>query len=183
VNVSANGVDSFQVGRLWDTVALTPFEDDVVDALRIIAPGVERISLIGDRPVERSVVVKMPGFGRPIPLRSMGDGMSRMLGIALSLVSARDGVLLVDEIENGIHYSVQSELWELVFRTARRLNVQVFASTHSWDCIEAFQAAAQADPYEEAALIRLEQSAEGVRTTIFSEHELAVAARRHIEVR
>lgn len=183
VNVPANGLDNGQVGRLWDTIALTNLEDDVVDALRIIAPSVERISLIGDRPHERSVVVKLPGFGRPIPLRSMGDGMSRMLGIALSLVSARDGVLLLDEIENGIHYSVQPELWRLVFRTAQRLNVQVFASTHSWDCISAFQSAAQDDPYEEATLVRLEQSADGVRSITFGERELAVVARKHIEVR
>ena len=70
------------------------------------------------------------------------------------LAHAKDGVLLVDEIENGIHYSVQPDLWRVVFEMATRLNVQVFATTHSYDCIKAFEEAAR-ESEEEGVLVRL----------------------------
>ena len=82
--------------------------------------------------------------------------MLRALGISLALVNVKDGILLIDEFENGLYYSVQPELWQFIFRVARRLNVQVFATTHSWDCIEAFQKAASTDKQAEGFLIRLE---------------------------
>lgn len=82
----------------------------------------------------------------PLPLYSLGDGMYRALGIALALANARNGILLIDEFENGLYYTVQPDIWQLIFQVARRLNIQVFATTHSWDCIEAFQQAMQKEP-------------------------------------
>lgn len=183
VHVPPNGVTRRVLGRLWDEVALTSVEDDVVDALRLVAPGVERLTLVGDRGAGRIPVVRVGGYSRPVSLGSMGDGMNRVLGIVLSLANARDGALVIDEFENGVHYTVLPDLWRLVFRTAQRLNVQVFASTHSWDCIQAFQLAAADDSHEEAALVRLEASARGVRSTVFGEDDLAVVTRQHVEVR
>ena len=46
----------------------------------------------------------------------MGEGMSRMFGIALALVNAKDGMLLIDEVDTGLHYSVLPDLWETHFR-------------------------------------------------------------------
>jgi len=79
-----------------------------------------------------------------------------LLGIAAALVNARNGFLLIDGFENGLYYAAQVDLWRLIFQAAHRLNVQVFATTHSWDCIEGFQKAAQEDNQEEGMLIRLE---------------------------
>lgn len=183
VSVPAGGIGSQALGRLWDTVTLTEYEDIALDALRIIAPSVRRLTFVGDRTDARRAVVRAEEFERPVLLGSMGDGMNRMLGIVLSLINARGGVLLVDEIENGVHYSVQQELWTLLFRTAKQLDVQVFASTHSWDCILAFQRAAAEDFHEEAALVRLEATRQGIRSILFGEHELAVVTRQHVEVR
>lgn len=91
------------------------------------------------------------GTGRPEPLGNLGEGMNRMLALAIGLVRSADGILLVDEIENGLHYSVQPDLWRMIFETAQELNVQVFATTHSYDCVQAFERVAQ----EEAkALVR-----------------------------
>ena len=126
---------------------------------------------------------RITGIDEPLPLRSLGDGMQRMLGIALALANAQDGILLVDEVENGIHYSVQPELWQLVFRLARRLNIQVFATTHSWDCIKGFQEAAQEDKQNEGLLIRLESKKDDIGVTLFDERKLAIATREEIEVR
>lgn len=183
---AANGLGRRQVGALWDSIALTDLEKDVLAAIRIIAPGVEGLNLVVD-PVsslqDRIPIVKVAGIDEPLPLRNLGDGTQRMLGIALALVNAKDGMLLVDEIENGLHYSVLPDLWRIIFQLARRLNVQVFATTHSWDCIEGFQQAAQEDKQAEGLLIRLDLKKAKIVPTLFDERELAIATREQIEVR
>ena len=160
---------------------------DVLTSLCIIAPGVEGYSFVGDPEsrigLGRVPIVRIKDIDEPLPLRSLGDGVQRILGIALALVNATDGILLIDEIENGIHYSVQPELWQLIFQLARRLNVQVFATTHSWDCIEGFQKAAQEDKQEDGMLIRLSLKKDEVVATLFDERKLGIATREQIEVR
>ncbi len=183
--IAANGLDRGRVGELWDGIALTSLEKDVLTSLSIIAPGVEGLNLVGDPESThgRVPIVKIRDIDEPLPLRSLGNGMQRMLGIALALANAKDGILLIDEIENGIHYSVQSELWQLIFQLARRLNVQVFATTHSWDCIEGFQKAAQEKKQEDGMLIRLSLRKDEVVATLFDERKLGIATREQIEVR
>jgi AAA15 family ATPase/GTPase len=185
VMVVANGLDVRTVEKFWDNIALTSLEDDVLNALRLIAPNVERVNLLAGRRgrMGRTPVVKLAGEKDPIPLRSLGEGMNRMFGIALALVSAKDGVLLIDEIESGLHFSVQPDIWRLVFEVAHRLNVQVFATTHSWDCLTAFQEAAKVDEQEEGVLIRLLERNGKITTVQFDEEELEVVAREGIEVR
>ena len=201
VFVSADGLNrdgerGIDLVDLWDGVALTPLENEVLNSLRIIAPGVEGLNFLGDTQsvrletrkdvvsyLRRIPTVRVVGIDEPIPLRSLGDGMQRMLGIILALVNAKDGMLLIDEIENGIHYSIQQELWQLIFQLAHRLNVQVFATTHSWDCIEGFQKAAQEDVQEEGMVIRLSLKGDEVIATLFDERKLAIATREQIEVR
>ncbi len=187
--IPAEGLLKHQQGIFWDNIALTDLEDQVIQSLRIIAPDIERFAFIsdGDRTTERTSerypVVILSDSPSRIPLRSLGEGMNRMLGIALALINARDGILLVDEIESGLHYSVQADMWRLVFETARRLNIQVFATTHSWDCIQGFQEAAQEDQQSDGFLIRLGRKQENIVATVYNEEELAIATREQIEVR
>ncbi|MGC8494843.1 MAG: AAA family ATPase [Syntrophobacteraceae bacterium] len=172
------------LGPLWDKIALSNLEKDVVDALRIIDPQISAVSMVGGEGPrrKRTAIVRTDGIPRPVPLRSFGDGLNRLFGIILSLVNAKDGLLLIDEFENGMHYTVQADAWRAVFRIARRLDIQVVATSHSWDTIEAFQKAASEDP-EEGVLIRLLRRGEDIVPTLFREDELAVATRDRIEVR
>jgi len=172
------------LGPLWDRIALSEREHDVVDALRIIDPEIVAVSMIGGEGPRRrrTAIVRADNIARPVPLRSYGDGLNRLFGIVLSLVNAKDGLLLVDEFENGMHYTVQLDAWRAVFRLAKKLDVQVFATSHSWDSIEAFQMAASETP-EEGVLVRLACKGDDVVPTVFAEDELAVATRERIEVR
>jgi hypothetical protein len=190
---TAGGLSTEQMGLLWDKIALSTSENDIVKALQIIATDVRGVSFrmnqedISER--ERIPIVKTEGVDTPFPLRGMGEGMHRLLGIILALVNAKDGLLLIDEVDIGIHYSALPDVWKLIFEVAYRLNVQVFATTHSWDCIQAFQQAADENKEVEGLLIRLENN-EGelsvtgnVSATVFDERKLAIATREHIEVR
>ena len=92
---------------------------------------------------------------------------------------------MIDEFESGLHHGVQLELWRITFKLAKKLNIQVFATTHSWDCVEAFQEAAAEDQNEGAMLIRLQQkrSGEGIEAVLYDEELLAKATRQQVEVR
>jgi AAA15 family ATPase/GTPase len=186
-------LDMEAIGKLWDNIALTGSDNDVLEALRIIAPGVEGFALVEDRTTHlteritgeygRIPVVKIAGINERLPLGHLGDGMQCILSIMLALVNSRDGIVLIDEFENGLYYAVQLDLWRLIFRLALRLNIQVFATTHSWDCIEAFQKAAQENEQAEGMLISLEKSKSDVEAILYNEEELKVVTRERIEVR
>ena len=174
-----------QMGALWDSISLTDTEKEIVKALTVISPDIQAISMIGSDERgsrSRTAIARSIHFPSPLPLRSFGDGVNRLFGIILSLCNARNGVLLVDEIENGLHYSVQTEIWRSIFALAKDLNVQVFATSHSWDCVRAFQEAASESP-EEGVLIRLSRKGEEIIPTIFTEQELKIVTRDQIEVR
>ncbi len=176
------GEETGALGGLWDRIVLSDSEKEVVEALRIIDDRISAVSMVGDARRARAAIVRANNLSRPVPLRSFGDGLNRLFGIILSLVNARGGLLLVDEFENGLHYSVQLDAWRTIFRLAQTLDIQVFATSHSWDTIESFQQAAKETP-ETGVLIRLTRKGETIIPTVFTEDELAIATRDRIEVR
>lgn len=178
------------MAQFWDKVALTDDEYRVVNALNLVfLDRVERVGLIGDDDDNedypgppRRAVVRLKGEDRPVPLKSLGDGAVRLFCVALALANCRDGFLLIDEVENGIHYSVQPDFWKMVLQSAQENNVQVLATTHSWDCIAGFAAAAGANGDVEGAHVRLEKYGERMRAVEYSEEDLLVAAEQGIRV-
>ena len=179
-----------RLANLWNEVALTEDEDRAIEALRLIrGNAIDRVAVVGD---DRSryrmgtgqrVLVKHSGESTPVPLKSLGDGAMRIFGVALALANSRNGFLVIDEAENGIHHSVQSDYWKMVLRTSHRNNVQVLATTHSWDCVRGFARAAIDCVDVEGTLTRVERSDDTVRAITYSEDELDTAADQNIEVR
>ena len=106
-----------------------------------------------------------------------------MFGVALALANSRGGFLTIDEAENGIHYSLQSDFWRMALQAASEHDVQVLATTHSDDCVRGFARAAVEVEDVEGVLVRLERKAEKIRAVEYSEEELETAAEQGIEVR
>jgi len=186
--VSDKGMNKEQVSQLWNKVYLTDSEDDVINALRIIEPKIKSIGFVDDRQKknERVPMARLADSTTPVFLSSLGEGMSRMLGLALAMVNAESGFLLIDKIDNGIHYSAQADLWRIISETARKMNLQVFATTHSWDCIEAFQEVSQERKEDDMMLVSLrnKQGEPGnIVGVLFDREELEIVTRENIEVR
>ena len=177
------------LASLWDNVALTEEEDLAIKALRLILDdSIDRVAVVGDdesrhRGHGLRVVAKLRDHPRPVPLKSLGDGAIRMFAAGLGLANSRGGFLLIDEVENGIHYSVQRDFWRMILRAAHNNNVQVLATTHSWDCATGFARAASECADIEGVLFRLERNGDGVRAIEYTEEELETAAVQGIEVR
>lgn len=191
--ITASSLSPGMVSNLFDQVVLTPDEDFVIDALRIIEPSIERIATTGtDRArvaysrgigSRGGLFVRCSGISDRIPIGSMGDGIWRLLGLALALARTEGGILLVDEIDTGLHYEVMEDMWKLVNETATRHNIQVFATTHSRDCYESLAAVCRdtVSVNSEVTIQRVERGK--AKSTAYSEQEIIAAAKRGMEVR
>ncbi len=182
--LTTSNLDFSQLAALWDKITLTPKEENIIEALKILEPAVERISFTSRQTSNSGILLRLRKQNEPVPLGSMGDGMRRLLTLTTSTVMAEEGVLLVDEIDTGLYYQTQKDMWHLLIETAKRLNVQIFASTHSSDCVRAFQEALteSADPMA-GNLFRLSRRGEKIEAVLYTAEELTVAMRQAIEVR
>lgn len=182
----------------WDKVALTDYESQIKTALRFIESDFENIAFVANESrnnssstsssIKRFAKVKLANMKKPVPLNSMGDGMLRVLQLALKIFSARGGFLLIDEFENGLHFSVQEKIWDWLFCLSQDLDIQVFATTHSWDCVESFNKVARKYKDIEGVLFRMGQSVKAsdrgkVIATEFNEEQLANLTQADVEVR
>jgi hypothetical protein len=178
----ANGFSNEKAASMWDALVQGPGQELVLDWLRMLDPRIEDLAYVAARRDGRLALLKFQGQGR-IPARSMGDGLTKLFHIALAVASASKGVLLIDEFENGLHWSVQEKLWVAVARAAREFNVQVFSTTHSRDCIEGFTTAVKSGGPNDASVYRLERKGDDVFATNLPLLNVDAAMREHEEVR
>jgi AAA15 family ATPase/GTPase len=161
---------------------LTPNEELVIKALQNIEPMIQRIASVSFQ-LGNSFVFKLAGSDQRVPIGSMGDGILRILGLTLAIVNAKNGILLVDEIDTGLHFSAMYDMWKLIYETAKQLNVQVFATTHSRDCWESLAEIAESENDLEDGIIVHRIEKEKSNSIIIGKDEMAIAAERGIEVR
>jgi energy-coupling factor transporter ATP-binding protein EcfA2 len=189
--LTASSLTVETVISLIDDIVLTPEEDLVIDALRIIEPTIDRIASSGKerlrsglQPTSRGgVLLRLEGVKNRIPIGSLGDGIWRMLGLALSIVHSRDGILLVDDIDTGLHHTVMEGMWKFLHSAAKTYNVQVFATTHSRDCYESLAVISHESVSDdsEVTIQRVERGRE--EAVAYSEQTIVAAAEHGYEVR
>ena len=182
---------SSDMAALFDNIVLSPVEDLIIESLKIIEPKIERIASIGSGKystannlgVRGGFLIKIKNHDQPIPIGSLGDGFWRMLGLVLAMVNLENGILLVDEIDSGLHFTVMTDMWKVVWETAKKLNIQVFATTHSQDC---WQSLAELITEEkitdnEITIQRIDRDKE--KAVSFNTRQIYLASERDIEVR
>lgn len=141
--------------RVHEVVALLKEIEPTLEDLRLLDPAG---SLYADT-----------GAPELIPVNLMGGGIVRFLSVALAMLNFQDGYVLIDEIENGLDRSSQRKLWNAIFSWAQKLNVQVFASTHSRECIKAFSDCAEETLFaSDAKLFRIERKGDKSRAVEYT---------------
>lgn len=186
--VTSSSLTTQNMIELFDRVVLTDDEKLILEALQTVEPNIEKIASINPYVINSfesrsSFVVRLSDRNQRVPIGSMGDGVWRMLGLTLAIVCAKDGVLFVDEIDTGLHFTAMSDMWKLVWKTAKELNVQVFATTHNSDCWKSLASIArEVDAAEDGITIQRVEKDKNIAVS-FSEREIVIAAEREIEVR
>jgi predicted ATPase len=147
--------------------------DSVVRVLKMIEPSLKTLQVIQKG---RSIGVYADiGMKRLVPTQLLGDGFSRLLRIIVEIPQVEGGLLLIDEIENGIHYSIQLLLWKEIAALCREHDVQLFATTHSEECVRyAHEYFAKTKQYD-FRLHRLERTKQTVTAINFNKEQLQTA--------
>ena len=156
---------------------------EVVEALRVLEPEVDEIVYPTGSEPRRGIELGRRDSDRRLPIGSYGDGMRRLLALSLGLIERVDGCVLIDEIDTGLHWTVMEDMWRLVMETARRSNVQVFATTHSYDCIRGLGSLVRSRPdlADDLAIHKMHRSLS--QSVCIPGTEIAVAVEQDIEVR
>lgn len=137
-HLNCKHLQSKNTAEIWAKIAMTEKENIILEALRIADERVKRFNFVKINTHTYLPMVLLEGTEDKMPLSEMGDGMTHILNIIMAMLACKDGILLLDEVESGLHYTTQFKLWKMIFTLAEKYNVQVFATTHSEDCIKAF---------------------------------------------
>ncbi len=166
----------------WNAIVEARLEEEIFKAMHILMPTIDSIHfLVGDR--QEGILIGREGAALRLPIGSYGDGMRRLLAISLALVGTQNGCLLIDEIDTGLHWTVMEDMWRLVVEAAQRYSVQVFATTHSYDCIRGLGSLIQSRPdlSELVAIQKVHRSLE--KAVCIPGEDIPIVAEQDIEVR
>ncbi len=167
--------------KAFSELELANRQREILPSLQIIEPRLKRLSLVlaAGKPVLHADL----GFTHLVPIVVLGEGIRRLLSILSAIATAANGKVLIDEIENGLHYSVHKKVWLAIADAARRANAQIFATTHSWECIQAaHDAFKERGPYE-FRYYRLDRRGNEITAKTFDERQLDTVEKSDLEVR
>jgi AAA15 family ATPase/GTPase len=183
VFVPARSISDYQNESIrFSQLEVANRHNEIVDVLKILDPNLRRLFVVATK--KGSLIYGDIGIDRPMPLPLMGDGMLHVLSIALAMVNSQNDLVLIDEIENGLHYSVLTDVWRMIFQTSLKLNTQVFVVTHSDECVKAaYEAVESLECYDSLKLYRFDRIKDGTRVEDYTANELYSAITSNQEVR
>lgn len=173
--------------QIWNDIALKPEEDRVLRALHFIDPKIERVAPLTAQfywgvPARGGFVLRREKEDR-VPIGSFGDGIWRIFALAVAFSRAKNGMLLIDEVDTGLHYTVMTQMWRFVDEVSKEFNVQVFATTHSYDCVHSLAAICRDVPNSESHITIQRIESDKDTSIRFTEKQIKQAADRDIEIR
>ena len=142
ISITSAELDTFDLNSMWNDIVLTPDEERIMQTLKSLDSGIERVvarfssGVYQDTdPGHPEFLVKHKQFPDRVPIESFGSGTWRLFSLAVAVVRCQNGTLLVDEIDNGLDLAAQSIMWRMLLSIATEIDVQIFATTHNLDCV------------------------------------------------
>ena len=134
--VAVNSMDPPFLNEAWNALVTQGRESEVIEDMKLLMPDIDSIHfLTSGRVLRAGILVGLSEGGSRYPLGSFGDGMRRLLLLRLALAHNPGGYVLVDEVDTGLHWTVMAGMWRLAVEVAHKSQLQLFATTHSHDCI------------------------------------------------
>ncbi len=155
--------------------------EELIEGLQIIEPRLKSLSSISHG--NHSLIYGDLGTGKKMPLSFMGEGTAKLLSIMLAIATSRGGIVLIDEIENGVHYSVHPKLWLFLITFSKRYDCQLFLTTHSYEIIKYLKDAVEEKDYEYFSYVRLDRNQDKILPKQYDLDILFSAIERDWEIR
>jgi AAA15 family ATPase/GTPase len=155
-------------------------EEDIINILQEIEPNIRRISLGTGKMIYFDI-----GASKLVPCNIMGDGIVNLISILTCFAETRNGCILIDEIDTGLHYSSLETLWKSMSIASEKYNVQVFATTHSLECVRTFSKTLNKpnSSKDDIRLYRIEKHNDTLKAIKFDKTALKVASEKDWEIR
>ena len=171
-----------EVARMLSQLSVEGKEVGILQILREVFPFVEGLSVLTLIPGQEAVYISEAGSSKKLPATMVSAGVNKFLSLIIGLSSHRQGVALVDEIDNGFYYRTLPEIWSILLRLTKECDAQIFASTHSWECLKAALPAMHEDA-DAFGLIRTSKSGFGCTAEVICGDDVRSAIEEEIEVR
>jgi predicted ATP-dependent endonuclease of OLD family len=156
-------------------------EEQIESVLKSVDNRIRKIRV--DPTVGQNRLVVDTGLNRLIPISELGQGIIRLVEILSLLIGEGSNVCIIDEIENGIHHSSLGDVWNGIAEAAERLEVQVFATTHSGECIQTAHDAFAARREYDFSVIQLFRVKGGKQGRVLHRPEVEAALAGEIDLR
>lgn len=153
----------------------------IVKYLRIIEPRLKDLS-IGLRGGHSEIYADI-GLSRKLPVKLMGDAIQRLLSFLLVCTHAQGGILLIDEVENGLHWTAHENIWNQLCHIVKKFDCQVIATTHSYEFLESAFDGIASNLRGDLSYIRLDKIRDDVVQKSFSSDDMEWSFQAKAEVR
>lgn len=156
--------------------------DEVLELIKIVAPEIKDLS-VSSLPGEPSLMYAgIQESTNKVPLSRFGDGVHRAFSLITTILNCKNGIVLIDEIENGFHYSVMPAIFKALAAAAEKMSCQIFATTHSYECLEAARESLGDKPGD-FKYIRLDRLDDNIVATTYSNEGFARSIEHEWELR
>jgi len=171
---------SVNMAKRFNNIQIRKETQRIIEVLRQMDRSLNDLSLGED-----GIIYCDTGLDRLVPINALGDGIFRLLSIILAISDTQNGIVLIDEIENGFHYSSQRILWNAIFKSADEFNVQIFATTHSLECVKTFSSSYSqlAQNNDNIRLYRIERKDDQFKVVSYDHETLEASLDSDWEVR
>jgi len=132
---ASSRIDGDTLSELYDKASLKGHSDNILKAIQLIEPLIEQVQT---RNIGGANLYLKRENSQDLPISLFGEAISKVMYIILRIINNKNSILLIDEIENGIHHTNQFEFWKMLFKLAKEFDIQIFATTHSGEMIRAF---------------------------------------------
>ena len=123
------------------------------------------------------------GLSERVPISQLGQGVNRLIAIFCELLGQKPAICFIDEIENGLHHTVLKRIWQGIAEVAERLDIQVFATTHSRECLEAAHDCFEERKQYDFRVVQLYRVREQIDGRVLDREHIEAAVKSEIEVR
>ncbi len=165
----------------FSKIEISSQQDVLLKILNIIEPRLKRLTVAVTAGVP--MIYGDIGLNRLLPLSLMGEGLVRVCSIVLAIANLPNGIVFIDEIENGVHYSIMDKIWLGIAEAARQFNTQIFATTHSRECITAAHYVFSQSLIYDFLLHRLDKINGNIAAKTYDREALSAAINTELEVR
>ena len=193
ISLTPAALNASDLVSMWNDIVLTPDKEQILRILASLDDGIDRVAARFSGEIQQDTsprhggfVVKHKGVSNLLPIESFGSGMWRLFSLAVAIIYCRNGTLLVDEIDTGLHPKTQSIMWRMLLSMVHDRNVQVFATTHNIDCINRLAKEAcnaSTDPDHESTVVFHRIEVEREEPVQFTPIQIRIAERNSLEVR